>query len=591
MRKALLYSSCCMGVLTFFSCGGPKQAIPAVAEDINTEWKFHAGDGVDSGWYRIAYEDNHWKQVLSTQTLAAQHVHPENGFGWYRKQVVFSKAMQTAIRKSGGVVLDLGKFAACEEVYVNGNLVGKTGDFPPDFAGYFDHERRYYVAADDLNSKGENLIAIKFHDGWSTAGGFLNGSKIQILPAGILDQLSLDVKVKDEDYIFLGKDSIAIEPQIKNRGQELIRGQLIVKLQTDDYQFLKEERINITIPAKGSFSGHLFGLKLPQPGFYRYDISFALDGNRQIHKKFNVGYEPEKIVSPNDQPADFDIFWSNNLSELAKVDPGFQLTLLPEQSKLDYNMYEVSMRSLENEIIRGYYAKPKKEGKHPVIVEYMGYGSSPYFPNHTWDGFAYFVLSIRGQALNKPTNRFGTWFTYGIENKETYYYRGAYMDVVRALDFVSSRTEIDAERIAVRGSSQGGALSVVAAALDRRVKALAIGIPFLSDFKDYFQIASWPKSDVDAYLQQHPGVTAVQVYNTLSYFDIKNLASRITVPMVMGIGVQDEVCPPHTNFAVYNQVASPKSWMAFGTYGHSTGNEFHQAGLTLFRKQLQAAQP
>lgn len=564
-----------------------QQAMNSMAYNVGANWKFHAGEGKDSSWNAKNYRDQHWASVVSDKPLKEQGQLLQQGFGWYRKQLVFPAPMQQKIAEAEGVQIDLGQFAACEEVYVNGILVGKTGEFPPNFAGYFDQQRRYFVPLEALDLTGDNVIAIKFFDGWSANGGFLNAAVMTVEPASTVDKLKLKVNVQDDDYIFLGEDSIAIAPTIENKGKKSLRATVKIVVTTDAYKPVKSQELKIDIPAHATTTMGTFGLKNAEPGFYRYKVSVEMDGGQKLEEQVNVGYEPEKIASPNDEAADFDTFWKTNKAQLASVQPDYQLMLIPEQSKLDYEMYHVSMRSLDNELIMGYYAKPKKAGKHPVIVEYMGYGSKPYFPNQSWDGFAYFVLSIRGQALNEKSNHFGTWFTYGIDNKNTYYYRGAFMDVLRALDFVSSRDEIDGERIAVRGSSQGGALSVVAASLDTRVKALAIGIPFLSDFQDYFKIAPWPKSDVDHYRTQHPEVSWKKVYQTLSYFDIKNLASRIRVPLVMGIGVQDNVCPPHINFAAYNQVKSEKSWMAFPQHGHSTGNAFYEAGLELFRRTLQ----
>ena len=204
----------------------------------------------------------------------------------------------------------------------------------------------------------------------------------------------------------------------------------------------------------------------------------------------------------------------------------------------------------------------------------------------TWDGFARFVLSIRGQGLNQPTNKYGTWITYGLDSKENYYYRGAFMDVVRAIDFVCSRPEVDTNRIGVRGGSQGGALTFVAASLDKRVKAAAPTIPFLSDYRDYFSIAKWPRSDFDEYLKNHPQASWNEIYQLLSYFDIKNMAQSIECPLLMGIGMQDEVCPPHINFAAYNQVRSEKSWMAFPLCGHSAGKKFYDTETIFFKEKL-----
>lgn len=542
----------------FAACQQTQQRVDvSVSQSFSDEWKFNPGIG----------DSSH--------------------FGWYRRTLVLSDSLQKAIQESGAAVVRLGKLAAADELYLNGKLVGKTGEFPDNYTGYHDEERNYLVSAGDFNLKGSNQMAILFFDGWSS-GGFLEHGDLRISSALTRDRLRMSVTANDADYIFMPPNPIEIAVTIENENRWAVDGHLIVNLTTDDYQPVHSDSVPVTIPGKANYS-NTFGLENPQPGFYRYTISFTENGELVWEKKFNVGYHPEKIVSPLDNKADFKSFWDHNLSELKKVAPQYRLTLVPEFSQSDYTMYLVEMKSFGDEWIRGYYGQPKREGKHPVIVEYMGYGSKPYPPHQTYDGFAYFVLSIRGQGLNEPANRFGTWITYGLDSQENYYYRGAFCDVVRAIDFVCSRPEIDAEKIAVRGGSQGGALSFVAAALDKRVKAAAPFIPFLSDYRDYFKIASWPRSDFENYVAQqkrYPEGEWNRIYDILSYFDIKNLAQWIECPLIMGIGVQDEVCPPHINFAAYNQVKSQKQWMAFPEHGHSVGNAFFENAMLLFKKEL-----
>lgn len=584
--KKIIFS---LSVILLFCASSCRQQIPentdpAITETFSDTWKFRAGEGVDSLWMNTDYSDTNWQEVSSLKLLKDQDVKLDNGFGWYRKKVQLSDSLMQAVQAKGAVMLHLGRLAATDEVYFNGKLVGKTGEFPHDYRGYHDEERNYLVSLDDINLTGDNLIAIKFHDGWNI-GGFLEGAKLTISTAETNDKIALDIAVADSDYIFMAPNPVDITVNINNKNKWAIDGTLLVILTTDDYQPLKADSLNIKIAGQDIYSKS-FGLENPNPGFYRYTVQFKRNNELAKEKKFNVGFEPEKINSPIDAKEDFKAFWDNNLKDLAKVAPNYKLTLVPEYSEIDYDIYLVEMRSFGNELIRGYYAKPKREGKHPVIVEYMGYGSQPYPPNRWWDGFAYFVLSIRGQALNQPTNRFGTWITYGLENKDDYYYRGAFLDVVRALDFVSSRPEIDAERIGVRGGSQGGALSFVAAALDKRVKVAAPNIPFLSDYPDYFKIVHWPKSDFDNYMAAHPDAKWDDVYNLLTYFDIKNLAQWIECPLIMGIGVQDEVCPPHINFAAYNQVKSEKRWIAFPDFGHSVGKVYNDAAMAFFKEKL-----
>jgi cephalosporin-C deacetylase-like acetyl esterase len=585
MTKTTTYLSFFL-FLTLFSC---KQQIaentdPVVSESFSGIWKFHAGEGIDSLWTNPDYNDTGWQEVTSSKLLRDQNIKLENGFGWYRKKVQLSDSLINAVKNKGAIMLHLGRLAATDEVYFNGKLVGKTGRFPHDYMGYFDNERNYLVSGEDINLTGKNVIAIKFHDGWNI-GGFLEGAELSVSTAGTNDKILLDVAVADSDYIFMSPNPVSITVNVNNKNKWPVKGKLLVMLTTDDYQPVKTDSMIVGIDGQAVYSVK-FGLQNPNPGFYRYTVQFKRDNEPAREKKINVGFEPEKINSPLDAKDDFKAFWDNNLSELAKVDPNYKLTLVPEYSEIDYEVYLVEMRSFGNELIRGYYAKPKREGKHPVIVEYMGYGSQPYPPNQWWDGFAYFVLSIRGQALNQPTNRFGTWITYGLDNKDNYYYRGAFLDVVRALDFVCSRPEIDAEKIAVRGGSQGGALSFVAAALDKRVKAAAPNIPFLSDYPDYFKIAPWPKSDFDNYMATHPDTAWEDIYALLTYFDIKNLAQWIECPVIMGIGVQDNVCPPHINFAAYNQVKPEKRWMAFPEFAHSVGKAYNDAARDFIREKL-----
>jgi flagellin-like hook-associated protein FlgL len=80
-------------------------------------------------------------------------------------------------------------------------------------------------------------------------------------------------------------------------------------------------------------------------------------------KKFNIGYEPEYIVSLPDNKPDFRKFWDESLAELAKVAPEYKLTLIPDSSTNLRKLYKVSMKSFGGVEISGYYCTPVKRGK------------------------------------------------------------------------------------------------------------------------------------------------------------------------------------------------------------------------------------
>ena len=318
--------------------------------------------------------------------------------------------------------------------------------------------------------------------------------------------------------------------------------------------------------AKGGSSEVVFGVELPEAGFYRCLV--IADGIDTL-KRFNIGFNPEQIVSPVDSQPDFDQFWQTARAELDATPPQYQLIHMPEASSAARKIYLVKMRSLGGEMIQGYYAQPTKPGKHPAIISYMGYGSRAwnYNPDANPD-YAEFVLSVRGQALNRPGNKYGDWITYGLDDKNNYYYRGAFMDLVRAVDFIASRPEVDTRFIFACEGSQGGAFTMVAAALDGRITAAAPDVPFLSDYRDYFSIVHWPAEPI-VRKQKELGISDDDMYRTLSYFDVKNFAAKISCPLIMGFGLQDPTCPPHTNFSGYNLVTTPKKYYCYPQAGHN----------------------
>jgi len=485
----------------------------------------------------------------------------------YQKNIQLSDQFYaTAVRK-GGMIVKFDSIIGMDTLRLNGKVVGYFSRENMPRGSFF--ARRYYVPASILK-KGDNQLELKVATrARGMQGGLREGNTLTVSTAETVDQLTMTYNVTDEDFIFLGNNVMTFTANVANTNPWNVKGDLVVKMTTDKHEPVSEATKPILIQA-GTSAGETFKMKAPTPGFYHFTLQLVRDGNTLMEKSFNLGYEPEKINSSEDTHDDFKAFWDNNLKELAKVTPKYQMTLVPEASNDDYEMYLVQMQSLDNKTIRGYYAKPKRAGKFPVLVEYMGYGSNAYYPSTKWDGFAHYVPSIRGQALNRLTKEDDYWLTIGLKDKQGYYYQGGFCDVVRAIDFVCSRPEVDTEKVAVRGGSQGGALSFVAAALDKRVKVCAPSIPFLSDYRDYFAIVSWPRSDFDNYAKSHPNFNWEHIYDLLTYFDIKNLAPWITCPLIMSFGVQDPTCPPHINFAAYNQVKSEKVWVACPRSGHNT---------------------
>lgn len=381
-------------------------------------------------------------------------------------------------------------------------------------------------------------------------------------------------------WVWYGDDDVTIKVLGANGSDVNLKDSLTLRLFSDtgDSLMTISKLFKIKLQSRDS----IFFTLNPDPGFYRVTLESGLG---EI-KSFTIGYEPEKIISPYDAQEDFAEFWKRAKSDLSKVRPQYKMTLLKDKSTSERKTYLVTMRSLDNVEISGYYVTPTKPGKYPAIIHFMGYGSKPWAPDPAWDnGFVEFVLSVRGQGLNEPDNIYGDWITYNLDNPEKYYYRGAFMDLIRGVDFLVSQKEVDNSLIFAEGSSQGGAFTLISAALDKRIRAACAGVPFLSDYPDYFRIVQWPAAPVLA-KQRELGLNDVQLYQNLSYFDVKNFAGLIECPVFMGYGLQDGVCPPHTNFAGYNLITSPKRYQGYPDKAHSLGEGWWQEMMSFINSNM-----
>lgn len=322
-----------------------------------------------------------------------------------------------------------------------------------------------------------------------------------------------------------------------------------------------------------------------QPGFYRVVVEAA----NAEPLLFNIGVEPEEVVSTPDNVPGMTEFWNEALAELAAVPMNATMVELPEKSGEKRKIYFCQYLSLDNDTVSGYLAMPVKPGKYPAIIYYNGYNGQPWdidpdgMPE--WIEFQHWV---RGQGPNKPYNRYDDYIQYRLDDPQHYYYRGAFMDAIRTIDFISSLPHTDTDNIYAEGGSQGGAFTFAAAALDpgHRLRAIAPYIPFLSDYPDYFAIVDWPAQPVKEKAAQL-GLSDEQMYANLRYFDIKNLTPRITVPVLMGAGLQDPTCPPHTNFAGYNNLptSTEKEYVIYPLCGHTVDyTDWNPRRLSFFEK-------
>ena len=143
------------------------------------------------------------------------------------------------------------------------------------------------------------------------------------------------------------------------------------------------------------------------------------------------------------------------------------------------------------------------------------------------------------------------------------------------IEIVASLPEIDEKRLSSYGASQGGALALVAAALNPRIQKTVAIYPFLSDFRRVLEIGNTSEAydELFRYFKFHdPSMKQEEIMATLAYIDVKNLAHRITGEVKMITGLDDDVCYPITQFAIYNRLTCDKAYRIMPEYAHEAMN-------------------
>lgn len=402
-------------------------------------------------------------------------------------------------------------------------------------------------------------------------------TEVMLLNPASLKTLNLSVPVTD-NWVYAARPTLTIH--VENPYAEPVMANAEIEIATDKMAPVDTLHAVVNIPANGSENIVLTTDQDLAAGFYKATCTV----NDDLARAFVFAINPTAVVSAPDKQADFASFWAAAKTQLEAIEMNPVLTEITAKSTANRKVYLVEFNSIPDGltgdpvVVRGYYCEPQDGQPHPVIMHYLGYDSGyrpggqdvkPYCPSGDAEpNYAEFYLSTRGQSINNRAadereadgkgdfvNTYGDWFAFHFGDKDSYYYRGAFMDCVQAIRFMATRPTSDMNNLFGEGQSQGGAFTYAAAALsDHPFRAIAPGIAFLGDFPDYFDIVNWP-AYVAREQQAALELTDEQMFAFLSYFDTKNLALSITAATYACLGLQDNVCPPHTNIAPYNNLA------------------------------------
>jgi len=318
-----------------------------------------------------------------------------------------------------------------------------------------------------------------------------------------------------------------------------------------------DERLHFVLPHRGR--DDILGVRVEK----------EQEGQWQAVAEWRALYRPNRGVldyKGSDRlrrPEDFDRYWQEAKARLAAVTMAARIEPVPERATATGELYRVQLVSYDEVPIVCWYYVPREVDleapqpaplRYPAIQIMPGWGAEEPPIDRTAQGFITLSLNPRAHGPSKEffTTPIGHHL-WNIERAEDYYYRAAYMDCLRGLDFLSSRPEVDSGRIGVEGGSQGGAFALASAALDGRVACAVANVPYLSNFPDFVRLGTLGSGTEFGRLMNETE-RGEAVRRTLAYVDVSNLAPFIRCPTMVCVGLQDRVCPPLNGITALNRL-------------------------------------
>lgn len=370
-----------------------------------------------------------------------------------------------------------------------------------------------------------NVAITPDHKDWNYSTGETAGFKVEVQRSGTtIDNVEVDYEAGPEMY-----------PTVKKSGVVLKDGTM-------------------------KWSG-----TMKQPGMYRLKVTAHVDGKECVGM-CTAAFSPEKIQPTTVNPNDFDEFWQNTLAEARKTPLEAKRRLLPERCTEKVNVYEVSFQNIrQGSRTYGILCVPVEPGKYPALLRVPGAGVRPY-NGDIWtaeQGAITLEIGIHGVPVTMPQSTYDDMFhgclngywDYNMNDRDNCYYKRVFVGAVRSIDYIASLPEWNGTSLGVTGSSQGGMLSLVCAALDKRVTFYGAVHAAMCDHTASLKgvACGWPH-----YFYYNPKNIDQKKVETSRYYDGVNFARRITCPGWFSFGYNDDVVPPTTAYATYNTVTAPK---------------------------------
>ncbi len=330
---------------------------------------------------------------------------------------------------------------------------------------------------------------------------------------------------------------------------------------------------------------------LDKPGFLRCKVQFITPNGKKVSALAGAGIDPLQIAPSLPVPDDFDAFWDGKKAALAEVPMNARLTPVVSSTE-NIECFDLQLDCLGGSPVSGYFARPKGAAAKSLSALLTVHGAGVRSANKPERYATRGLLALDINAHGIPNGQSEAYYDelaagrlkdyryQGREDRETCYFLGMYLRLVRAMAFLTTQPEWNGTELIVCGSSQGGGQAIVAAGLDTRVTAFAANVPAMCDHTG--RVNGWPR----LVPRNAEGVPDPQITETARYFDAMNFATRTKADAVVSVGFIDNTCRPTSVYAAYNNLQGKKRIINEPRMTHTTWPSFTEAQDALIADHL-----
>jgi len=394
-----------------------------------------------------------------------------------------------------------------------------------------------------------------------------SGAAAQEKPA----RLWVNVRADHKDHLYKLGETAVLTVDVWSQGKRVTEGQATWRLSVDGCTPAREGSFELANPE--SVSG-----TLSEPGFLLLEVTVKTPDGRERKNCGGAAFELEKVKPSRPMPEDFASYWAKERGKLSALPMQPTLTAV-EPDREGVELFDVQIDCPGGKPVSAYFARPlQRQGKKlPAILFVHGAGvrSSNKGSPQSWASRGALAMDINAHGLpnGKPKEfykkagkaKISGYTHLPGKTRESSYFHGMFLRMIRALDFLCAQPEWDGEHLVVTGGSQGGAQSIAAAGLDSRVSAIAAHEPAMCDRTGVLigRPSGWPRP-----VRRKDGTYNPDFAARARYFDSMNFGQCATARGLFSVGFRDRACPPTTVYAMYNVYAGPKEIVNLVNAGH-----------------------